>query len=326
MSKDPAFLFYSKDWIEGTIEMLPQEKGVYIDLLAHQHQKGSLPIETKRLCRLVCMQESDFILIWEHIKNKFIEIDNNEQQNGIPNGSLNGKRLVNKKMIEVIKKRKSDALSKRTSGIFASLIKNSLLTKNEIEYIKGKFKEIDFTSINEEDIKEYMYSWFTKSLPNGDNVVNQIFTKALPNGSPKNNQMVTSLEIAIENNNTSINTLNTNSNIIKKEYNTVTDSKDSNWETDKNNFISDEQMQMNYKTVYSLSREEVVEYINNFITQIELAQDYKDLKELRKHFKNWMNKKNPIGKFQKEVPQYNPKGYVVQTPMHLWDKNCEGEE
>lgn len=124
----------------------------------------------------------------------------------------------------------------------------------------------------------------------------------------------------------SINTLNTNSISIKKEYNTVTDSKDSNWETDKNIFTSDEQMQMNYKTVYSLSREEVVEYINKFITQIELAQDYKDLKELRKHFKNWMNKKNPIGKFQKEVPQYNPKGYVVQTPMHLWDKNCEGEE
>jgi len=125
---------------------------------------------------------------------------------------------------------------------------------------------------------------------------------------------------------TSNNTLNTNSNSIKKEYNTVTDSKDSNWETDKNNFTSDEQMQMNYKTVYGLTREEVVECINKFITQIELAQDYKDLKELRKHFKNWMNKKNPVSKFQKEVPQHNPKGYVVQTPMHLWDKNFEGEE
>ena len=114
MSKDPAFLFYSKDWIEGTIEMLPQEKGVYIDLLAHQHQKGSLPIETNRLCRLVCMQEEEFLKIWEHIKNKFTETE----PNGLPNGLPNGKRLVNQKLAELSEKRRGDAITKKISGIF----------------------------------------------------------------------------------------------------------------------------------------------------------------------------------------------------------------
>ena len=43
--KDPAFLFYSQDWIVGTIFMTMEEKGVYITLLAHQHQKGYLTNE-----------------------------------------------------------------------------------------------------------------------------------------------------------------------------------------------------------------------------------------------------------------------------------------
>lgn len=43
--KDPAFLFYSQDFIVGTIFMTKEEIGVYILLLAHQHQKGYLTNE-----------------------------------------------------------------------------------------------------------------------------------------------------------------------------------------------------------------------------------------------------------------------------------------
>jgi hypothetical protein len=200
--------------------------------------------------------------------------------------------LCEKDMIKICKSYDED--------IFSKFIK-----EDEIYYNKR---------LSEETEKRKLYSESRKNNRKSKDMINISKT------------YVQHMENENENNITSINTLNTNSNSIKKEYNTVTDSKDSNWETDKNNFTSDEQMQMNYKTVYGLTREEVVEYINKFITQIELAQDYKDLKELRKHFKNWMNKKNPVSKFQKEVPQYNPKGYVVQTPMHLWGKNFEGEE
>jgi uncharacterized protein YdaU (DUF1376 family) len=40
--KDPAFLFYSKDWLSGCQFMDMQERGVYITLLAAQHQNGHL--------------------------------------------------------------------------------------------------------------------------------------------------------------------------------------------------------------------------------------------------------------------------------------------
>jgi uncharacterized protein YdaU (DUF1376 family) len=38
--KDPAFLFYPKDWITGTAFLTKTQKGIYIDLLCLQHQKG----------------------------------------------------------------------------------------------------------------------------------------------------------------------------------------------------------------------------------------------------------------------------------------------
>lgn len=40
--KDPAFLFYSGDFLSGTFTMSYEERGKYITLLCIQHQKGFL--------------------------------------------------------------------------------------------------------------------------------------------------------------------------------------------------------------------------------------------------------------------------------------------
>ena len=45
LSKDPAFLFYSQDWIVETLFMTMEERGVYITLKAFQHQNGFLTTE-----------------------------------------------------------------------------------------------------------------------------------------------------------------------------------------------------------------------------------------------------------------------------------------
>jgi hypothetical protein len=42
MAKDPAFLFYSQDFLTGTYLMTDQQVGKYIRLLCLQHQKGML--------------------------------------------------------------------------------------------------------------------------------------------------------------------------------------------------------------------------------------------------------------------------------------------
>jgi uncharacterized protein YdaU (DUF1376 family) len=42
MAKDPAFLFYSSDFLTGTMFMTDEQVGKYIRLLCAQHQKGIL--------------------------------------------------------------------------------------------------------------------------------------------------------------------------------------------------------------------------------------------------------------------------------------------
>lgn len=48
-NNDPAFLFYSKDFYEGTRMMLPEERACYIDLMIYQHQHGCIPLDLKRV-------------------------------------------------------------------------------------------------------------------------------------------------------------------------------------------------------------------------------------------------------------------------------------
>lgn len=47
--KDPAFLFYSKDFYEGTRTMLPRERACLIDLMIYQHQHGAIPNDMERM-------------------------------------------------------------------------------------------------------------------------------------------------------------------------------------------------------------------------------------------------------------------------------------
>ena len=49
MAKDPAFLFYSSDFLNGVSDLTMEERGQYITLLCIQHQKGSLSEKTIRL-------------------------------------------------------------------------------------------------------------------------------------------------------------------------------------------------------------------------------------------------------------------------------------
>ena len=47
--KDPAFLFYSSDFLTGVADLTMEERGQYITLLCLQHQKGHLSEKTCRL-------------------------------------------------------------------------------------------------------------------------------------------------------------------------------------------------------------------------------------------------------------------------------------
>src|ERR1700679_495077 len=46
MGKDPAFLFYTSDFLLGTLVMSFEDRGKYITLLSYMHHNGRLNAET----------------------------------------------------------------------------------------------------------------------------------------------------------------------------------------------------------------------------------------------------------------------------------------
>lgn len=78
--KDPAFLFYSKDFYEGTRMMLPKERACYMDLLVYQHQNGKIPFDLERVvmycngideATLIATLEAKFVKTnegWENLR------------------------------------------------------------------------------------------------------------------------------------------------------------------------------------------------------------------------------------------------------------------
>ena len=67
MGKDPAFLFYTSDFLTGTILMSNEEIGIYIKLLCIQHQHNGY-IKNKDF-HAIALQHS--IVIDKFLENKY---------------------------------------------------------------------------------------------------------------------------------------------------------------------------------------------------------------------------------------------------------------
>jgi len=66
--KDPAFLFYTADFNDGTQDFTNEEVGAYVRLLLFQFSQGHLPLE-----RIKRRLNSDFDRLWPMISTKFTQ-------------------------------------------------------------------------------------------------------------------------------------------------------------------------------------------------------------------------------------------------------------
>lgn len=122
-SKDPAFLFYSSDFLTGCVDLTMEERGQYITLMCLQHQKGHLSEKTIRLS--VGSASVDVL-------DKF---------NKDKNGNFFNKRLENE-----IEKRETYAESRRLNGS-----KGGRPKKNEKPYAKPYENLHENVNVNEID-------------------------------------------------------------------------------------------------------------------------------------------------------------------------------
>lgn len=140
MAKDPAFLFYSTDFYEGTRMMLPEERACYIDLLIYQHQNGIIPNNPKRLsmycsgvdeATLIATLEAKFKLTDKGWVNQRLESVINERK------EFTGKQSINGQVGQFFKKAKAILNKKDYSAIreyldeFTNDEKLKIIQKNE---------------------------------------------------------------------------------------------------------------------------------------------------------------------------------------------------
>lgn len=156
----PAFLFYSKDWIADTADWEPDSKGVYIDLLAHQHVNGSLPSDERKLARIARLSFDEFSEIWATIKHKF------EQE---------GDHVVNRRLNQVITENNQKALKNKITGIFAVKIRTLEISSKQIAEIKKIFDIERFTGIPEGNLKDEIYKWVDQTV---NQMVNQTVNRS----------------------------------------------------------------------------------------------------------------------------------------------------
>lgn len=156
--KDPAFLFYSKDFYEGTRLMLPEERACYIDLLIYQHQNGIIPLDLKRI--VMYCSGIDLATLEATLEAKFERTDK-----GWSNVRLQNEILGREKY-------KTNQSDNGKVGQFFKKAKQILKAK-EFLILSQNFKDKEFilTFLNENEInKDTLEGLLKRCLNNKGNV------------------------------------------------------------------------------------------------------------------------------------------------------------
>jgi|GEM_PF-2987034 len=167
--KDPAFLFYTKDFQSGTQDMSCEEVGAYIRLLMYQHQHGFIPNDTERMMRITGIFSTErFEMVWQTVKQKF---------------NQDGNHLVNQRLAKESTDRALSKPKKYAASVFAGLVSSAKsLTKDQMFQIKKSFVIDDFLNYEEPEMNIKIREWF-------QNLVNQMVNN-LANGNGDANAIV----------------------------------------------------------------------------------------------------------------------------------------
>jgi uncharacterized protein YdaU (DUF1376 family) len=141
MAKDPAFLFYTSDFLTGTMFMTNEQVGIYIRLLCSQHQHGGI-IDKISFNSLVGNHEVVRVK-FEETESGFYNIRLMEVM-GARNAKSNNLSLAVKKVWE----ERKNAIPLKSDAIPMQLHKNS----------KGKAKKNDaipMETVNENEVIDY---------------------------------------------------------------------------------------------------------------------------------------------------------------------------
>lgn len=143
--KDPAFLFYSNDFYEGTRTMLPEERACYIDLLVYQHQHDYIPNDLKRMS-MYCSGISEEIVM-NTLKAKFKQTS---------------KGWFNEVLQKTIADRSAYAKKQSENGTIGQFWKRAKTILNKQEY--SKLKDVLYHVPKDELLKNILGKEIDKAM------------------------------------------------------------------------------------------------------------------------------------------------------------------
>jgi uncharacterized protein YdaU (DUF1376 family) len=129
--KNPAVLFYTSDFITGTMFMTNEQVGMYIRLLCMQHQKGHL---SENEINYICKSHDIDVL------SKFIK-----DENGL---------FYNQRMDEEILKRQAYSISRSENKLGKTLNKHKKIISKSCDNHMGNGNENINSNINKKSVKE----------------------------------------------------------------------------------------------------------------------------------------------------------------------------
>ena len=162
MEKDPAILFYTKDWTTSTGELYLEEKGAFFELLCIQHQQGYIIYDPKRLAHRLRISLQDFDRIWNTIKVYFVPYTSLSDPTA---NSLNdpiGEKLANRRLFREINRRAVFKEKKAVYAIVGNWFRYDPIGKKLTKAKKEKLKrQIDYDFIfnhlfESQQIQEYL--------------------------------------------------------------------------------------------------------------------------------------------------------------------------
>ena len=168
--KDPAVLFYIKDWLTSTAEMDADCRGWYLNLLLHNYDKGDLPNDLEKLavlCNVKFSEYKRFEHVFEQVlKHKFEHNENLRLTNTRTNEILQSRELFKDKRS---KAGKISYMMKYFAKNFAEDYKNTGLR----DFVKKNFNyEID--SKNEQEFKQVFKHLFELYINENENVNKEV--------------------------------------------------------------------------------------------------------------------------------------------------------
>lgn len=156
MAKDPAFLFYPGDWLQGTMGMTFEEQGAYLNLLIFQFNRGKFTKAQAKQVLSICSTS-----VFDNVIQKF---------------DTDGILFWKQRLSDEIERRKNFSESRRNNAK-----SNKSTPKKDKAY--AKHMETETETITEDVILNEYENWTKQIVEGNDQFFEQMFMKeSIPQG------------------------------------------------------------------------------------------------------------------------------------------------